>query len=134
MFNKLTKRTTKTIIISSVIIGGIADFISIADGYPKTFLGFWVGFALSTPITLILLISLIHRLNLKSKFFITLLSTLLMIGNLFLMFWFWDIRNPGYTSEMYGLFYYLGFIPALLIGLIYGLFIAFLLDKKADTT
>jgi hypothetical protein len=110
------------IVISGFAIGILADFISATDVNEKdVFLASWVGFALLIPLALLFISLLIKVTRLRNRFTMILFSSLMFLAVMFFGFWFYEFRHRPYgISDMYGLFYILGFLPAIVIGVIYG--------------
>ena len=125
---RLSKYKTYGLILSSFILGFIAQRISLSDASSNPgFFNNYLGFTILIPLFLGLFILFLHFSRLKSKFLITLFSIILFEGVMILNFTLYPLFG-GPTSEMYAIMYYLGFMPALVIGLVYGLYIAYNLD------
>lgn len=119
------------LLISSALIGLMADVVSVSDGYPKMFLGFWVGFLFYLPLVLFLFLQFLELTKIKNRFAVTFLNIILFIAVMLFAFWFFDTREgSGSMSDMYGLVYILGLVPASILGLVYGLYISFNINKK----
>jgi hypothetical protein len=115
-------RRTWWIVLSGGVIGLLADYISVLDGYPEDiFLGFWIGFTLLIPLALLFLILLVRATHLRNRLLIILNSVVMFLAVMFFAFWLYDLRHgPGQISDMYGAIYVFGSVPALIIGIIYG--------------
>jgi hypothetical protein len=88
------------------------------------------NFSITTPAYLLLLIILIHLLRIKNKAIITAIA---MVGSVLFMgltFWFYEEKLGSQPTEFYALIYVAGLIPALIIGLIYGLVVASCFDRR----
>ena len=129
---KIPKKLFKIIIISSAGLGLIADKISVSDGHKNIFLGSWMGFTLFLPLSFLIALKIIELIQPKKtssittfKIVIPLIFAILVVGVMIFAFALYDLRaGPGSISDMYGLVYLMGFIPAIAIGLFYGLLIA----------
>jgi F0F1-type ATP synthase membrane subunit c/vacuolar-type H+-ATPase subunit K len=72
----------------------------------------------------------IHLLGIKNKAIVTAIA---MVGSVLFMgltFWLYAEKLGSQPTEFYGLVYVAGFAPALIIGLIYGLVVSILLDRR----
>lgn len=88
------------------------------------------NFSIATPAYLLLLIFVIHLLRIKNK---TIVTATAMVGSVLFMgltFWLYAEKLGSQPTEFYGLVYVAGFAPALIIGLIYGLVVSILLDRR----
>jgi len=89
------------------------------------------GFALYLPLFWFLFIGFIYQMNIKSQLLICILSILLFIFIMVFAFTVnaWLSGGSNKISDMYGMIYVIGIIPSLIIGLGYGIYIAFNLNK-----
>ena len=91
------------------------------------------NFSIAVPAYLLLLIFVIHLLRIKNK---AIVSAIAMVGSVLFMglvFWLYAEKLGSQPTEFYGLIYVAGFIPALIIGLIYGLVVSILLDRRRSS-
>ena len=139
----------RTPLVIGFIIGGLVDlffwfsiwsqgrlsyayYVSTYGYYPTIFnqisKGFF-GFSLIISLVIWLLISLLDFFNVKSKAVILITSSFSIFFAMIFGFWFYQLRN-GFVSDMYGLIYYVGAIPSLLIGLLFGMYLVLRLKKS----
>jgi hypothetical protein len=112
------------IVFSGAILGILADYISLMDSHPPdVYLGFWMGFSLLIPLALLFLCLFIKVTHLRNRPLIISCSAIMFLGVMFFTFWLYDVRHygPGQISDMYALFYLIGFAPAIIVGIIYGI-------------
>lgn len=126
---KLSKQKIRGVIVSAVIVGAIADAISVSDGNADVFLGFWTGFTLFFPLSVYVLLKIFEKIEIENtisdKIFLSISFSFVAIAVMIFTFALYDFREGPGSSDMHGLVYLIGVIPAGIIGLIYGMFIAF---------
>ena len=128
---RLSKTKILGLIVFSIFLGYIAQQFYISDT-STTPIGYnQIGFTILVPVFIALFIGFLHVIRLKSKILITILSTLIFCLIFILNFVLYPVMG-GSTSEMYGLMFFWGLPPSLLVGLLYGLYIAYNLDKKTS--
>ena len=107
-------------LIIALCLGILADIFSMPEDPHSTFK---FGFFIIIPLAVTLLILFLRFLKFKKRLIFVSSSTLAFFLAMFFAFWFYEMRRGGYVSELYGLYYILGFIPSLAIGSIFGLFL-----------
>jgi hypothetical protein len=88
-------------------------------------------FTFSIPLFLFLLLSIIHLSKIRNGVAIIALSTLCALACMILTFMSYSLQY-GDPSDMWGLVYIVGFIPALLIGSLFGIYLSFAI-KESET-
>lgn len=105
------------------LIGTIADLI-VLSGERTFWPPFPIGFFLIIPVSAALLL-IVLKLIKTNKWYLTIpLSILFFLFSMFFAFWFYEFRRGGHVSDMYSLIYIFGFIPAVIIGFLFGLFLS----------
>lgn len=128
---RLSKTKILGLVIFSLFLGYAAQQLYISDAN-TTLTGYnQIGFTILVPIFVVLFIGFLYLIKIKSKLLVTILS-ILLFGFIFLLnFALYPILGGG-ISEMYVLMAIWGLPPSLLIGLFYGLYIAYNLDKETS--
>jgi hypothetical protein len=128
--NWLPIKKFATLLLTGLIVGGLADIIAMSDKPYSSTSNFALGFFAIIPVVVLLLVSAFNFLKIKSKILIISVTTALFFLAMIFGFWFYNFR-AGPISDMYGLFYFLGAIPSIVIGLLFGIYIARLLNRSA---
>ena len=128
--NRFTKTSKQILFISSIVLGLVLDYNCFyydwAFHYHITFFQA-INFIVSIPLFILLLIWILNRTKIKSKFAIALLSG--VIGFICLIFTTVAFNSKG-GYQINEMIYLVGFFPAVLIGIIYGLYISHTIDSK----
>lgn len=122
---RLRKDSLIILIISSLLLGFLLDLRILAGTA-------WL-FSLSLPLSLFFFLLVIHLTRLKNKILIIVLSILSAVACMIATFVLYELRH-GQPDEFWGLVYIIGFIPALLIGLFWGLYISYVIKWKLVIT
>lgn len=106
----------------ALVLGFLADALSNIDNNAVSGLAVFTrfGFFLTLPAAYLVLVGLVELLRLHRRGFIVVLGIAVFVGAMILTYWFFDFRNGYRVSDMYGIFYLFGALPALLIGLVFG--------------
>jgi len=116
-------------LLIAFLIGVISDLIALSG--EKTYRStFSIGFFLIIPVSVTLLIALLKLIKINKWYLTIPLSILFFLFSMIFAFWFYEFRHGGHVSDMYGLIYIFGFIPALIIGLLFGLFLSIYLKIR----
>ncbi len=115
-------RVALTILISASVFMGLVLDVFLLHGT----LG-W-SFTLSVPVSVFVLILIVHLAGLKSKIMITLFSVLAGLSCMIVTLGLYELIN-GRPTEFWALAYLAGVIPALALGLLCGLFISLNLHR-----
>ena len=134
------KQKFRGLIISSVVLGFIADALTAFDyGYEiQTVIAQWNGFVIFIPLALLVslfitkkIFEIIKNTNMGTilifKLFLPLVFASIMVFIVEFAVWFYDwhtVVNPDYDIA-----YLFWFFPALITGATYGLVVAFSLKK-----
>lgn len=129
---RLSATTIITLLASSITAGVLIDFFVFyigTGGFDAHFRESY-NFTIAFPFFVLLLIIVIHLFRLKNKAIIILSSVVFSVLFMAFTFWFYAKKLGGPPTEFYALIYIIGFVPALIIGLTYGLVIANRLDTR----
>ncbi|MFA5174026.1 MAG: hypothetical protein WC438_02495 [Candidatus Pacearchaeota archaeon] len=127
---RLSKGKLWILIIGSFILGFVAQSFFISDASRNVgFFNKYLGFTILIPLFVFLFVIYLQISKIKSKISIIILSIIMFEIILILNMKLYSLSG-GPTSDMYGIIFFIGFIPALIIGLFYGILIAYSLDKK----
>ena len=128
--NRFTKTSKQILFISSIVLGLVLDYNCFyydwAFHYRITFFQA-INFTVSIPLFMYLLILILNRTKIKSKFAITSLSG--VFGFICLIFTTVAFNSKG-GSQINEVIYLVGFFPAVLTGIIYGLYVSHTIDSK----
>ena len=116
-------------LLIAFLIGMISDLFVLSgqQSYRSTFS---IGFFLIIPISVTLLITLLKLIKINKWYLTIPLSILFFLFSMIFAFWFYKFRPGGPVSDMYGLIYIFGFIPAVIIGIVFGLFLSIYLKIR----
>ena len=110
-------------LIYAFIIGIIVDLLSFDLYSDVSPLSTVFGFFIISPLTALLLIYILKLFAISNKILIVIVSVILFFLSMLIGFNQWmELRGRG--GDMSGLLYYIGAIPSVLIGLLFGLYIA----------
>lgn len=116
-------------VLIAFLIGLISDLIA-GSGF-RTFRAiFSFGFFVIIPTSVTLLITLLRIIKINKWYLTIPLSILFFLFSMIFAFWFYKFRPGGPVSDMYGLIYIFGFIPAVIIGILFGLFLSIYLKIR----
>ena len=123
----LSKKSIFLLILPALIIGLFGLVIDIISVIRLSITGrgfitasaIFLPFTVSTIIFAFLLVGIIHLTNLRNKAAIIGLSMFIMLLNMITVVYLGDVVG-GIAGEFYCLVYLAGFIPALIVGFIYG--------------
>jgi len=127
----LTQKYLKQLIflvVTATVIGLLADKISMSDDYDPGRSDFDIGFFIIVPATIILLLLFFKTFNIKNKTFIVTITTVTFFLVMIFGYWFFEFRR-GFVSDMYILVYILGTLPSIIVGLLFGFYIAKYINK-----
>ncbi len=126
---RLSKTKFWSLITISIFLGFIAQKIFVSDASRNAgFYNSYLGFTLLIPLFVAIFIGFLNLTKLKNKFGVTILGAILFVIIGMVNMILYPIFG-GPTSEMYGLIIIFVVPPAFIIGILYGLYIAFNLDK-----
>jgi hypothetical protein len=83
----------------------------------------FTGFFVIVPVSVLLLVIIFRNIGLQSKVAIVSITSIVMIIDMIFGLWLLNVRM-GFISDMYGLMYLIGLLPALLVGIFFGLYLS----------
>jgi hypothetical protein len=129
---RLSTTTIITLLATSIAAGVLIDyFVSyIESGGIDAPFSVSCNFTVAFPFFVLLLIIVIHLFRIKNKAVIIISSVVFSVLLMAFTFWFYAKKLGSQPTEFYGLIYVIGFVPALIVGLTYGLVIGNRLDRR----
>lgn len=126
---RFSKTKFWSLITISIFLGFISQKIFVSDASRNPgFYNSYLGFTILIPIFIALFVGFLNLTKIKNKFGITILGAFLFVIIGIVNMILYPIFG-GPTSEMYGLIIIFVIPPSFIVGILYGLYIAFNLDK-----
>ena len=110
-------------LIIAFLIGIAADKISTLQADPNDVSDFEIGFFIIVPVTAALLMVLLRVFRVRKVPVIILLTTVSFVAAMIFGFWFLSVRGQV-VDGTYILVYIFGFLPALAVGILYGIYLS----------
>ena len=124
--NKIDVRFSSTTIINWLAISTTIGLLFDCVLFYREWLPFWLSynFTITFPSFLLSLIIAIHLFRITDTASIKWCSVILSVLFMIVTFGFYEVKAGGAGSEFFGLVYFIGFVPALIVGYIYGLYLS----------
>jgi hypothetical protein len=110
-------------LVIAFFIGATTDIFAMADASSVNQGPFDLGFFITVPVCCGLLLCFLRQMRIKTSFVVILVTNIFFLGTMGITFFVYEARC-GYVSDMYGLIYIIGVVPAMVVGTLYGAFLA----------